>query len=169
MSSGRMSVLAGAPGSGKTAVAPYLRRLLPGLVVLDMDEFLPAGGRLAGVDLRHASDRWPAYNDVCLTLVASVLVAGHDVLLLSPLTPDELDRSVAAPLLGKVRWAVLDCSEPSRRARLEARSATEDDVQEALVDAAALRALDVPIFMSEIAGVEVTARSIATWARSDHV
>jgi hypothetical protein len=101
--------------------------------------------------------------------VASVLVAGHDVLLLSPLTPDELDRSVAAPLLGKVRWAVLDCSEPSRRARLEARSATEDDVQEALVDAAALRALDVPIFMSEIAAVEVTARSIATWARSDHV
>ena len=113
-------MLSGAPGSGKTAVAPGLRRALPGVVVLDLDQFLEAGSRLAGLDLRQrsAADRWPAHNDLCLTYVSAVLAAGHDVLLLSPLTPDEVRRSTAAPALGGIRWAVLDCSDASRLNRL---------------------------------------------------
>jgi hypothetical protein len=67
-------------------VAAGLRAALPGVVVLDLDHFLDAGSRLAGVDLREdsAADRWPAYNDPCLTLLSTVLAAGHDVLVLSP-------------------------------------------------------------------------------------
>ena len=170
MGRGRVLLLTGAPGSGKTAVVADLRRLLPGVVVLDMDDFLPAGSRLAGVDLRHpsAAERWPAYNDLCLGFAGTVLGAGHDVLLLSPLTPAEVDRSSAAPVLGAARWAVLDCADGTRRRRLAARSCSERAVADALADAAELRALGLPVLRSDAGDVAGTAGRIAAWARAPH-
>lgn len=163
---GRLWVVAGAPGSGKTAVRPALRRLLPGVVVVDLDDFLPAAGRLAGVDLASpaVADRWPAYNDLCLGFVATVLEAGHDVLLLAPLTPGEVARSAAAPAPGEVRCAVLDCSDATRRLRLAARPMAPDGIEDAVADAAELRALGLALLPNDGAGVEETARSIARWA-----
>lgn len=55
MHDGAILLVTGAPGSGKTAVLADLRGLLRGVVVLDMDEMLPAGSRLAGIDLRQSS------------------------------------------------------------------------------------------------------------------
>jgi AAA domain len=148
---GSLFVLTGAPGSGKTAVAPGLRAALPGVVVLDMDQFLEAGSRLAGLDLhsQSAADRWPAHNDLCLTFVAAVLAACHDVLLLCPLTPDEVRRSTAAPALGDIRWAVLDCSDATRRRRLSTRPQAEADDHGAVADAAALRELGLPVLRND--------------------
>ncbi len=161
-------MLSGAPGSGKTAVAPGLRTALPGVVVLDLDQFLEAGSRLAGLDLRQrsAADRWPAHNDLCLTFVSAVLAAGHDVLLLSPLTPDEVRRSTAAPALGGIRWAVLDCSDASRLNRLRTRSPAEADGHDALADAAELRELGLPILRNDDASIDAAADLTAQWARS---
>jgi len=165
---GRLLLVTGAPGSGKTAVVGDLRRLLPGVVVLDLDEFLPAGSRLAGVDLTEpsAAQRWPAYNDLCLALVAAVLRAGHHLLLLAPLTPAEVARSAAAPVLGPVRSAVLDCADATRRHRLAPRSYAEPVVLAALADAADLRALGLPVLRSDTGDVTATAELIAVWART---
>jgi AAA domain len=152
---GELVVLTGAPGSGKTAVVPGLRAALPGVVVLDMDQFLDAGGRLAGLDLHEqaAADRWPAYNDLCLSFVAAVLAAGHDVLLLCPLTPDEVGRSAVA--LGTVRWLVLDCSDATRRHRLRTRPGAATDADGAVADAAELRALGLPVLRND--GIDLAA------------
>lgn len=163
-----MLILSGAPGSGKTAVLSELCPLLPGVVVVDMDEFLAVGSRLAGTNLTHASaaPRWPHYNDLCLSFAAAVLRAGHHVLMLSPLTPAELNRSTAAPFLGDVRWAALDCADTTRRSRLS-RRLSEDQIDEALADAADLRALGLVLLSSDTASVEATAQTIAEWARGD--
>ena len=167
MDPGSLLMLTGAPGAGKTAVAPGLRAALPGIVVLDLDEFLDAGGRLAGLDLRQeaAADRWPAYNDLCLTFIATVLATGHDVLLLSPLTPQEVRRSTAAPDLGDIRWAVLDCSDAHRLGRLRARRATHDTTG-ALADAAELRGIGHPIIRNDDITIDAAVDLIARWARA---
>ena len=164
-------VLTGAPGSGKTAVVPGLRAALPGVVVLDLDQFLDAGGRLAGLDLHEgaAADRWPAYNELCLSFVAAVLAAGHDVLLLCPLTPDEVGRS-AVPL-GTVRWLVLDCSDDTRRHRLRTRKGATADAAAAVADAAELRALGLPVLHNDgiplTAAVDLVAASLRAGGRAD--
>ena len=165
---GRLLMLSGAPGSGKTAVAPVLRAALPGAVVVDLDQFLQAGSRLAGLDLRQhvAADRWPAYNDLALAFVSTVLTAGHDVLLLSPLTPDEVERSTVAPDLGDVRWAVLDCLDATRLNRLRARTTADTDEAGALADAAELRALGFPIVHNDDITIDAVAELIARWVMS---
>jgi broad-specificity NMP kinase len=166
MNRGTLMMLSGAPGSGKTSVVPSLRNALPGVVVLDLDDFLEAGSRLAGVDLRQqeAADLWPAHNDLCLTFAATVLGAGHDVLLLSPLTPPDVGRSTTATVLGDIRWAVLDCSDTERVRRLRARGAV--DVDGALTDAAELRGLNVQIICTDHIGIDTAAQHIADWADS---
>lgn len=162
---GRLSILTGAPGSGKTTLLPGLRAALPGTVVLDMDEFLDAGSRLAGVPLASsgAAAHWPAYDDLCLTLVAAVLAAGPDVVLLSPLDPAQVRRSD----LGPVRWAVLDCSDATRSARLARRSPVDGLVPGAVADAAALRALGFPVLLNDGLAVEDAVAMVARWALDD--
>lgn len=135
-----------------------------------MDQFLEAGSRLAGTDLRSqaAADRWPPYNDLCLTLVAAVLAAGHDVLLLCPLTPAEVRRSNVSPALGEVRWAVLDCSDATRRQRLSTRPEAADD--DAVDDAAELRGLGPAVLHNDGITIAATVDMITAWWRSqqDH-
>lgn len=166
MDRGRLLMLSGAPGSGKTAVSAGLRAALPGVVVLDLDDLLDAGSRLAGLDLRQdvAAERWPAYNDLCLTFVSTVLIAGHDVLVMSPLTPDEVRRSTTAPELGDVRWAVLDCSDATRLDRLRTRPPADADSEGALADAAELRALGLPVIRNDGITLEAAAELITRWA-----
>lgn len=167
VAAGRLAMVSGAPGSGKTAVVPAVRTALAGVVVLDLDQFLEPGCRLAGLDLRRpaAADRWPAYNDLCLTFVAVVLAAGRDVLVLSPLTPEEVRRSSAAPVLGEVRWAVLDCSDTCRLGRLRSRGDADADIAGALADAADLRGLGLPVLRTDGMGVDAAAGLVSRWVR----
>jgi hypothetical protein len=153
----RLSILTGAPGSGKTTLTPGLRAALPGVVVLDMDEFLDAGSRLAGVDLASeaAADRWPAYDELCLTFVAAVLAAGHDVLLLCPLDPSQVDRPA--------RWAVLDCSDATRASRLARRSPVDGLLEGALEDAAELRGLGFPVLVNDGLPIDSAVSLVTRW------
>jgi hypothetical protein len=107
-----LSVLTGAPGSGKTAALAAVRARLDGVVVVEQDAFLAAGSALAGADLRYAPGHWPAYTELCRQLVATVLDSGVDCLVLTPLEP----REIPAWPPGEVAWAVLDC--PTRSAGL---------------------------------------------------
>lgn len=151
---GTLLILTGAPGSGKTTVLPALRAALPGVVVLDLDDFLDAGGRLAGVDMATAADAWPAYTELCLRLVDAVTGSGVDCLLLCPLDEGQVDRPA--------RWAVLDCADDVRRARLRARGTDEAGIEAAVADAAALRHLTR---IGSDGTVAATAAAIAGWAR----
>jgi hypothetical protein len=165
MVEGRLWMLTGAPGSGKTALRGVLRDLLTGMVVIDMDDFIEPASALAGVDLRRdeARGKWPAYNDLCLAMVTSVLGSGADCLLLSPLTPDEVEASQLRPQLPeRIRWGVLECAEGPRRERLEARGLGEDSVREAVADAADLRRLGAPVIPADD-DLAATAAAVRAW------
>jgi shikimate kinase len=54
----------GAPGSGKSAVAPLLAELLPTHVVLDWDAFMMPATALAGRDIRQNPETWPSYREL---------------------------------------------------------------------------------------------------------
>lgn len=160
-------VVAGAPGAGKTAAAGAVRPMLAGTVVVDMDRFLDGGSALAGVDLREdtAADLWPAYDALCLELVGAVVEAGVDALLLTPLTPDQVDAAPGRRRLGPIAWALLDCPDKVRHDRLAQRRMDPGRIRSALEDARELRELRLPVLPAR-GTVTDTATAIATWVLS---
>ena len=126
----------GAPGSGKSAVAPLLAELLPTHVVLDWDAFMMPATALAGRDIRQNPETWPSYRELMRAVIATV--AHLPVVLLSVCTPAELH---GWPVNA---WVLLDCADHERRRRL-ARQAEPDSVQDALRDGREYRSLGLPV------------------------
>ena len=105
-----ITVVVGAPGSGKSTVAPAMARLPPGHVVLDWDAFMEPAAALAGRQVPEHPETWPAYRDLVHAVIRSV--AHLPVVLLGVCTPDELkDWSIDAGVL-------LDCTDQERQRRL---------------------------------------------------
>ncbi|WP_350280243.1 AAA family ATPase [Kribbella sp. HUAS MG21] len=156
----RLFVVTGAPGSGKSTVVPELVRLSPGnLVVMDMDELLDDNGRLLGIDIASptAEPIWPAYNGLWLRITELIRRSGIPVLLLTPGLPSQLPEG---------RWLHLDCADAVRRKRLAQRGWAEDQIAEALADAAEIRKL-VPRSVRGDVAPERCAKSILEWLRGE--
>lgn len=105
-----ITAILGAPGSGKSTIAPALARLLPGHVVLDWDAFMEPAAALAGREIRENPETWPAYRDLLHAVISSV--AHLPVVLLGVCTPDELKHWPIGA------WALLDCTDQERQRRL---------------------------------------------------
>lgn len=123
----------GAPGSGKTAVAPHLRRLLDEWVVFDWDALLESATALAGVEVRSSPDLWARYDDLVLAAVAAVGQSGVRCVVLGVRTPQELAHWPVD------RWILLDCDDEERGRRL-VEAGRPHDREEAVADAARDRA-----------------------------
>ncbi|MET8831957.1 hypothetical protein ABZX40_14335 [Streptomyces sp. NPDC004610] len=141
---GRLCVLTGAPGAGKTLLARELRAYP--FAAVDFDELLEPDGSVLGIDIASpsvsAESVWPAYNRLWLRITALLLRAGGPVLVLCPLTPGEW--AAAGPDLAglpSADWARLDCADADRTARLTARGWASADIADALADAGELRAV----------------------------
>lgn len=98
--------------------------------------------------------------------MSAVSAASHGVLLLTPLTPDEVRRSTAAPGLGRIRWAVLDRSDPTRLSRLRTRPSVGADENGALIDTAELRALGLPVLDDDGISLDAAVDVVVRWART---
>ena len=161
----RVLFVTGAPGAGKTAIAPLVAARLPHFIVLDMDALLDPASSLAGIDLHRpeAASTWPAYNDLWVRLSAK-LATSHPVLVLGPLDPDEVDAAPSRPMLNAVEWALLDCSDGARRERLLARGDDAPAVERAIVDADAKRSLGMYAISTDRATPDETAAAVAKWA-----
>lgn len=149
-------MVTGAPGAGKSTVIPELLRLRSGqLMVMDMDELLDDEGRLLGITIadKSAAANWPAYNALWLRITELVRRSGTPMLLLSPLVPEQLPEG---------RWLHLDCPDAVRRKRLAARGWSEEQITDALEDAAEMRKL-VPRSVPGDGTPEESARLILAW------
>jgi hypothetical protein len=128
-----------APGSGKTTVAPLLRALLPGSVVLDWDAFMGPAAALAGVAIPQAPQTWTDYERLVRTVVEQIRPV--NIVLLGVCTPRQLCGWPDG------EWLLLDCADGERRARL-ARRGHAAAAEDAVADAAAYRSLDLPLLDS---------------------
>lgn len=160
-------VLSGAPGAGKSVLAPLLADRAAGVfAVFDMDEILDDSGALLGMPLTHAGAEgaWPAYNDLWLRFAALVVRSGLPVLLLGPLLPHEVEATPARHLFAAVRFALLDCDDHERAARLRRRRWTPERIAAAIEDAAAARDA-VPEVVRGGATPQATADAVVAWMR----
>lgn len=126
----------GAPGSGKSTIAPVLAGLLPGHAVLDWDAFIGPAAALAGREIPGNPETWPAYRELVHAVIGSI--AHLPVVLLGVCTPDELkDWPVDA-------WVLLDCTEQERRQRL-GRHADPQRLADGITDGREYRQLGLPV------------------------
>lgn len=155
-------VVTGAPGAGNTTLLPELIRLSAGPVVLDIDELLDEQGAHLGIPIatQEAAAIWPDYNRMWMRIARFSLRAGHPVILLCPLTPEEV---AAASPPGDVWWGLLDCSDSVRTGRLRARGWDDAEVAYALEDAAAYRSITGTVFRTDDATPAVVAERLLAW------
>ncbi|WP_157181614.1 AAA family ATPase [Actinopolymorpha alba] len=156
-------LVTGAPGVGKTTLLPDLVRLGQGLVVIDQDELLE-GGAILGVPIAHpeAAPNWPAYNRMWDRILRIVRRAGHPVLLLGP-TPSPEELATNADPAGPVHWALLDCTDQLRRARLQTRGWPAEWIEDAVLDAAQTREFFPTVITTDDEDSEAIARRVLGW------
>ena len=159
--------LAGVRGAGKTTLVEPLVSALPGFVVLDMDEVLDDDLGVLGVlgvpiACEEGRPHWPAYNRLWVR-IAGLVERSQPVLLLGPLLPEEW-RAAGGNV--DVVFALLDCEDATRVARLGARGYDDDDLDDALRTAAAGRAA-IPTRISTESEIEATVAAVLDWLSTE--
>lgn len=154
-------VVTGASGSGKTAIFPHLAAALPEYAVFDMDWLIdPLKTSTGSVD-------WDAFRDAWLSVAHGLAQGRRSTVLLGPLLPEWVESLPSRRWIGPIRFAVLDCSDDQRRARLTQRpSWREHAIEEHLGFAAHMRRTISPVLDTTSNTPEQTALQVASWART---
>jgi predicted kinase len=150
-------VVTGASGAGKSAMTGHLRGMLPGVLVFEIDLIL----HVAALGPDHLPNTW-------LQLAHEAGLNGYPVVLTGSLMPEHVERQPARVLAGPVHFAVLDCADDVRAARLRARPAWRGTHSDAAVAehqrfAAWLRGNISPCFDTSAATPAEVAARVAAW------
>ena len=152
-----MTCVLGAPGCGKSTVAPLLRNILATHVIVDWDAYMEPASALAERDIRRTPSTWQGYRSLVRSVVETV--RAKPLVMFGVCTPDELEGWPSFE-----RWILLDCSDGERRRRLHERDDAE--VREALADAARYRRLNLPIIDTTDRPPEAVADALAERIRA---
>ena len=160
-------IMTGASGTGKTAVIPALRRLLPDWEVFETDILWDSGG-----DWQMVFCNW-------LRIAHSVAQGGRPTMLCGTTVPERIDGCESRGLFPAVHYLALDCDDAVRAARLRARPAWRGCTEEFIAGQQtlaqwlrdnAVTAFDPPLTLVDTTGisVEATARRVRDWAVRPH-
>ena len=154
-------VVTGASGSGKTAIFAPLARLLAGrCVTFDVDWLLDAAGALSG----GRPIVWPAFREAWLAVAHGVAQSGMPAVLLGPFTPGHLDGLASRRWVGEIHYLLLDCTENSRRNRIESRPPwRQRDIEEQTAFATWLRSHIPDRVDTSDSTPDDTAAAVAAW------
>ena len=155
-------IICGAPGVGKTTTLERCLAAEPANVTLfDIDWLLTPASDLAVVDIRHAADRWPAYNMLWLRVLEGVARNGTTPVLFSPLAPRDIEGIETS--FDSIRWLLLDCQEATHRARLAARDWSIDSIAAMIDDGRDLRRTIRDAIATDEATPDDVARDVLRW------
>jgi hypothetical protein len=151
-------VVAGVSGSGKTTVSELLPALLPEFLVFDVD-----------LTLHIVALGWEVWRDTWLQLAHAIALNGQTTVLCGTFTPDQLARLPSRPLIGDIRFCLLDAPDAAIQARLAARpewrGSTPDFIEKQLSWARRLRT-EVATHIDTGTSTEKTAAmAVADWIR----
>ncbi len=168
-SSKQIFIVTGAPGAGKTTALEALLQLRDqSFVALDIDWLIAAASELAGQDVVFHPPSWRPFRRVWFELLQAILRNHQTPVLFAHIN----HQDVAELMLPKniiVRWALLDCSDEARRARVAGRPRmTEAHVRDALKDAVNLRGEqhDLVVDTTELSPAKV-AQQLKQWVEQD--
>lgn len=130
-----ITIVTGAPGSGKSTAVRVLLSQSHDFLVFDSDWLLDAASQLADRSAATDATLWPSYRILWLTFLESLARNGRSSVLFIPLVPDELP----AFWRESVRWCLLDCDDATRTLRLQERGWSPQAIAEAIADADVLR------------------------------
>lgn len=158
-------VVAGAPGVGKSTVIPRLAALRNGFVAVDMDELLDDDGAVLGLTIASdgAAELWPAYNKLWLANIGLILRSGVPVVFSTPMTPGEVDAALPDGFDHPIAWALLDCADAERTARLQRRGWSADRIGYALADARELRGMIPTVVGTDGLPPDQVAQALRKW------
>lgn len=138
-------VVTGAPGSGKSALAPLVARALPDVAIFDIDVLVEPVNAMLGVDIRRHRAVWPAYRELWMTVLGAAGAAHRPVVFFANALPAEVEDAARRAGIDEIDWLVLDAGDRTRATRLRSRGEPEAVIEEARSDAAELRRLGAPI------------------------
>lgn len=158
-----LRIVTGAPGAGKSAIVAALLAAPCDILVLDADWLLEPASDLVGRSLVDANDLWPAYRRLWLRFLQMLARNGRTAALFAPAHPDEYADLTPLPWLSSIDWLLLDCDDRTRTARLQARGWISTSIEEALVDARALRLAVPTVIDTSETTPEEAARQVYAW------
>lgn len=158
-------VLTGPSGTGKTAVIPFLRSLVPEWEIFETDILWDSGG-----DWQTAKCNW-------LRIVHSIAQSNRRTLLCGTILPEDLAACEHLASFPACHYAALVCEEQTLRQRLETRPAwrgcTPEFIERQMAFQTWLRAnteaaFSPPLTLLETTSVslEETARQVRDWMLS---
>jgi energy-coupling factor transporter ATP-binding protein EcfA2 len=156
-------VVTGASGSGKTTVFPHLVEALPEGAVFDVDWLIDPLGRMRP----DQELDWENFRDAWLSVAHGVAQSGRATVLLGPFYAQQLEPLPARRWIGPIRYAVLDCSDATRRVRLEERPPWRERQIEQHIDFARyLRQHADLVVTTEHRSPSEVAAELASWVRT---
>jgi broad-specificity NMP kinase len=166
MTSGALSIITGAPGSGKTSALAAFLDLQASFIAVDMDWLIDSASALVGRDIHFEASAWPAYNALWFEVLHCIARNGHTPVLFGPIAPADLPAAMP-PWCDAVSWLLLDCTDEIRISRLRARGWPAGRVQEAIRDAADLRTAVDDVVRTDEQSAGKTASAIAAWLNAN--
>jgi hypothetical protein len=158
-------VVTGASGTGKTAIVPELRKLLPAWDVFETDV------------LRDSGEDWQFIKCNWLRITHSIHQSARPVVLCGSILPDQLRKCETWPFFPRIYWLALTCNAETQAARLRARPAFRGSTEAFIRDQQSFRqwfldhsdtAFDPSLVVADTTSVPPasTAQEIRDWALS---
>jgi hypothetical protein len=154
-------VVTGASGSGKTTVFPHLVAALDDCLVFDVDWLIGPFKRAC----EFGEVDWPAFRDAWLSVAHGAAQSGRHTVLLGPFMPGQLADLPGRRWVSDVHFAVLDCPDDVRRARLGARPKWRERAVERHIEFAAHLRRITPLVVPTDGTPQQSAGLLAAWVR----
>lgn len=158
-------IVTGASGTGKSAVIPALRPLLPAWEIFETDILWDSGGN------------WDFVRNNWLRIAHSIAASGRPTLLCGTLVPETVDRCDHRHYFDPIHYLALHCHARTLEARLRARPAWRNHMEAFIAGQRELSAwllrnattaFDPPLVLLDTtdAPISDTAEQIRDWAAS---